>query len=114
MVRKCECSCGCTLDELDGVGFDEEKLCYPCDKGYRGEIGIKDDVCKICKKIAFGICNDDCGFLCQSHFHLHRHETNHIPIMMYRRIRSNKKVELGLSVTQQIFSNSMLFRSDEI
>lgn len=77
--RICDCSCGCRLEEKDGIFFEfGETICYPCDKGNRAEFPIIKEVCKKCGKPAFGLCNDGCGFLCLRHDVIHRHETGHI------------------------------------
>ena len=78
--RICDCSCGCKLKEDDGIFFERgnETHCFPCDKGYRNQLPIKDEVCQKCGEPAFGLCNDGCGFLCKNHDKIHRHETGHI------------------------------------
>jgi hypothetical protein len=87
MTKKCDCSCGCQLTS-DETYFEElESVCQGCNKGYRETLPIKNEICQICDKPAYGLCNDDCGFLCIHHNHTHRHETGHITIEVSRELK---------------------------
>ena len=96
-MKTCNCSCGCKLTEEETYFEELETHCQGCNKGYREDLGIKNEVCKKCAKIAFGLCNDGCGFLCREPDIIHRHETGHItksPIhILVKALHSFQKVE---------------------
>jgi hypothetical protein len=77
-MKKCDCSCGCQLTS-DETYFEElETCCQGCNKGYREDLTIIREVCQKCGRPAYGLCNNECGFLCREHDMIHRHETGHI------------------------------------
>lgn len=80
-MKTCSCSCGCKLTDEETYFEKLEDICQGCNKGYREQLPIKNEMCKKCNNPAFSLCNDGCGFLCIHHDRIHRNETGHIPTL---------------------------------